>query len=689
MNPKLPLKAITFVMALLVSTGLLAQETAKRVVLSNVTAEVSKMLVDNGVDLRCGVTHDHDASSGHDVLKLELLPTELKTLDRLNIPYMVLIDDLYAHYEEVAAKDLPLAKAQLAQMKAVQAERIAAKGSVSSTTQDSFLQYTGSSEIDWAIPTNFNLGASFGGCLTVDEVMAELDEMRTLFPGLVSARADASPTGETTYGNTLGSATFAAQTIYYVRMTSDQASAEGSKPAMLFTSMIHSREVSSLMSNIYFMWYLLENYGVDNRVTELLDNNEIYFIPVVNPDGLRWNEVITPSGGGLQRKNLRVNAGDSGSTSSGNTSRGVDLNRNFDYFWGTAGSGSSGTPSSDSYRGPSAFSEPESRILRDFMLYDGPDAGSDPDRDFQTVLMNHSFANSIPHPYGGIPGNVTGRENEMHAWHAEMTRYNRYVSGATIFTPANGIADDWMVGGAADGNGSTGSGQNILGTTPEHGGTGFWPSSTDIVPIAQRAVRIYMSSIYYGGKYAKFHDMTQSDVTSLNPTLTFGIERVGQTASDFDLVVTPGTNMTGSAVTLNANGLGISGSSAWTNLTTPVSLDTYIQADDTFTYTISLRNDDGNVIYEAEIEKVYNPTVLFSDNPDTDSLTNWTATGAWNNSSLNGFTGTRSLRSSSTIPYTNSSNGTLTSGVIDLSTSGESVIQFYTKYDIERNFDYV
>ncbi len=520
--------------------------------------------------------------------------------------------------------------------------------------------------------------------------MDELDDMNTLFPGLVSAKQDASPSGEVTWGNdSPGTANdWDGQTIYYVRMTSDQASAEGSKPAMLFTSMIHSREVSSLMSNIYFMWYLLENYGVDNRVTELLDNNEIYFIPVVNPDGLRWNETITPGGGGLQRKNLNPSSGSS-TVSSSNTSRGVDLNRNFDYFWGTAGSGSSGTPSSDSYRGTSAFSEPESRILRDFMLYDGPDAGSDPDRDFQTVLMNHSFANSIPHPYGGNPGNVTGRENEMHAWHAEMTRYNRYVSGATIFTPANGIADDWMVGGATDGNGSTGSGQNILGTTPEHGGTGFWPSSTDITPIAQRAVRLYMSSIYYGGKYAKFHDMTQSDVTSLNPTLTFGIERVGQTASDFDLVVTPGNNMTGSAVTLSANGLGISGASAWTNLTTPVSLDTNIQADDTFTYTISLRNDDGNVIYEAEIEKVYNPTVLFSDNPDTDSLTNWTATGAWNNSSLDGFTGTRSLRSSSTIPYTNSSNGTLTSGVIDLSTSGESVIQFYTKYDIERNFDYV
>lgn len=680
MNPKLPLKAITLVMALFVTIGSFAQETAKRVEIDNVTPAMSKLLVENGVDLRCGVTHNHEH------LVLELQPTELATLDRLNIPYEVVIDDLYTHYEEVAAKDLPLAKAQLAQMKASQA---AAKSSLNNATQDSFLQYTGSSEIDWAIPTNFNLGASFGGCLTVSEVMSELDDMNTLYPGLVSARADASPTGETTYGNTLGSATFAGQTVYYVRMTSDQASAEGSKPAMLFTSMIHSREVSSLMSNIYFMWYLLENYGSDPRVTQLLDENEIYFIPVVNPDGLRWNEIITPGGGGLQRKNLRVNAGDSGSTSSGNTSRGVDLNRNFDYFFGSAGSGSSGTPSSDSYRGPSAFSEPESRILRDFILYDGPDAGTDPDRDFQTVLMNHSFANSIPHPYGGIPGNVTGREDEMHAWHAEMTRFNRYVSGATIFTPANGIADDWMVGGPADGNGSTGSGYNILGTTPEHGGTGFWPSSTDIVPIAQRAVRLYMTSIYYGGKYAKFHDMTQSDITSLNPTLQFAIERVGQTPSDFDLVITPGTNMTGGAVTLSANGLGIVGSSAWANVSTPVTLDSNIQIDDKFTYTISLQNEDGSVIYEAEMEKVYNPTVNFSDNPDTDGLTNWTATGAFNNSSIDGFTGTRSLRSSSTIPYVNSSSGTLTSDPIDISAAGETVIQFYLQYDIERNFDYV
>ncbi len=666
---------------------------SKRIQILDVTPAVAKLMVKSGVDVRCGATHDHNNDG--DLLQLDLLPDELKTLDRLGIPYKVIIDKLEDHYEAIAVRDLPIAKAQLAQKKAMQAN--IAKSSFNNVTQDNFLQYTEANEVDWAVPANFNLGASFGGCLTISEVLDELDDMNSLYPGLVSARQDASPSGETTYGNnSSGTANdWAGQTVNYVRMTSDQGSAEGSKPAMLFTSMIHSREVSALMSNIYFMWYLLENYGTDNRVTELLDNNEIYFIPVVNPDGLLWNETIRPGGGGMQRKNLRPDTGNS-TVSTSNTNRGVDLNRNFDYFWGSAGSGSSGSGTSDSYRGPSAFSEPETRILRDFIMWDGttdvtfPWSGS-PVRDFKIVLMNHTTSNVIPLPYGGNPSFVSGREDEFHTWHTDMTKYNRFLFGATIFPPANGIADDWMVGGAADTNGSTGSGLNLLGTTPEIGGIGFWPGPTNILPEAQSVTRQYMISIYYGGKYAKFHDLTQSDITSLSPTLTFGIERVGQTASDFDLVITPGTNMdaSGGDITLAANGLGIAGAAAWTNVSTAVTLDSNIQPNDKFTYTISLRNDDGTVIYEVEMEKVYQPTVILSDNPDTDSLTNWTASGSWNNSTADGYTGTRSLRSSTTIPYSNSSSGTLTSDPFDISAAGETVIQFYTQYDIERNFDYV
>ena len=281
------------------------------------------------------------------------------------------------------------------------------------------------------------------------------------------------------------------------------------------------------------MWYLIENYNTDPAIKELVDNNELYFVPVVNPDGLRWNEHLdavadglVDDGGQFQRKNLRPLTGGTTNTT---TTRGVDLNRNFDYYWNYNNVGSSGTPTGGTYRGPSAESEPETQIMVDFINT----------RNIKSAVWNHSFANSVPHPYGGEPTDSSGREDEYYKWHEEMTRYNRYLYGATIFYESNGLPDDWMMGGVADNNGSTGSGQAIIATTPEHGGEGFWPTPSTIVPIAKQSMRISLATAYYGGKYAKFHDLTQSSITSTTANLDFGIERIGQTASDFTVTVTP------------------------------------------------------------------------------------------------------------------------------------------------------
>ena len=85
-------------------------------------------------------------------------------------------------------------------------------------------------------------------------------------------------------------------------------------------------------------------------------------IPVINPDGYVYNELIEPDGGGMHRKNRR-------NTNCGNgTTRGVDLNRNFGYEWGADNIGSSSDPCSEVYRGDSAFSEPEAQAVRDFIL---------------------------------------------------------------------------------------------------------------------------------------------------------------------------------------------------------------------------------------------------------------------------------------------------------------------------------
>ncbi|MFP4844647.1 M14 family zinc carboxypeptidase [Winogradskyella sp. PE311] len=682
------MRKITYLIVLffIVAQNSFSQNGHSRITIDNPSQTTLNILAQEGIDLRCGVKHEHQS------LTLDISDVDRNVLQQHGIPYTTQINDLQTFYNQRAVNSLPsaMAASQLedANTRAhrAMANNTQGRSSIASTVLDNYLQYSEIDEKDWTKPLNFELG-SMGGCYTISQVEAELDQMRTYSQtnslDIVSVKQDASPTGQTTWGNPSGTITnngltytgqgtsnWDPQTIYYIRITGNESTtSEGTKPQLLFTSMIHSREVSALMGNMYFMWYLIENYNTDPAIQELVDNNELYFIPVVNPDGLRWNEHVSSSGGAMQRKNLRPNTGGTGNTS---VNRGVDLNRNFDYFWGTAGTGSSGTPSSDSYRGPSAASEPETQIMVDFILA----------RNFKTAIWNHTFANSIPHPYGGNPSFVSGKEDEMHEMHADMTKYNRYVSGATIFTPANGIADDWMVGGSADTNGSTGSGQSILATTPEHGGTGFWPSTGDIIPIAKRSVRISLAGAYYGGKYAKFHDLTQSDISSLSSNLDFAIERVGQTASDFTLSVTPiSANITNITSPSTQSGMSIL---EQRNISAALTLDPSIQANDKIEYNVTLSNNDG-VFYNVNVEKYYQPALIFSSNPDVDGLTGWTSSG-WTNTTSDAYSGSNSLTTGS---YSNNSTETLTtSSGYDLSGSEEVLVQFYSKWDVERNFDF-
>ncbi|WP_299385803.1 M14 family zinc carboxypeptidase, partial [uncultured Lacinutrix sp.] len=681
-----------------------SQETYKQIVVRNTSNNNLIELANQGIDLRCG------ASISKEGIVIEVTDNVLSNLDKVGINYSIKIEDMAKFYRERAAADMPNALSQLKAEKAKsQAKRFRAlqgssqnKSSIANTGLDNYLQDNNNpTEIDWGVPSNFNLG-SMGGCLTVSETETEMAEMVTYASSLniISPVLDAS--SETTYGNSYTGGgvydTWSGKKVKYLRITGNHStSPEGSKPQILFTSMIHSREAASLMQNIYFMWYLLENYEIDPAIKNLVDNNELYFIPIVNPDGLLWNEQRDPNGGGQQRKNLRPVG------TNNSESRGVDVNRNFDYFWGADGTGSTNDPTDQTYRGPNPFSEPESRILRDFVLA----------RNFKTVLMHHTAANGIPHPYGGNPSNVSGKEDEMHKWHEDMTKYNRYVSGATIFNPANGIADDWMLGGIADGGSSTqsystnntlfdnsppsvGSGQNILASTPEHGhsnegGSGgqFWPSPSNFVPIAKRAVRLNLMNIYYGGKYAKLQDQTQSDINTITSDLKFGIERLGQTDSDFTLTLTPITLNTIESIASPATQVGMDVLEQ-RDITALLTLKPGLQPNARIEYKAQLANGDGVVFYEANYEKYYQPNVMLADNPDTGSLANWTATGGWTTTTATPFSGTRVIKDGSAVPYSNNTTKTLTTAnAYDFSNSDEVLVQFYTKWDLERNYDFV
>jgi hypothetical protein len=106
---------------------------------------------------------------------------------------------------------------------------------------------------------------------------------------------------------------------------------------------IHAREWISPMTMIYIAEQVIEGTSAD--AVRMRENYIWHIPPVVNPDGY----LFTHSSDRMWRKNRRVN--------SGSTCMGVDLNRNFDRWWG--GSGSSGLPCSDTYRGTDPASEPE------------------------------------------------------------------------------------------------------------------------------------------------------------------------------------------------------------------------------------------------------------------------------------------------------------------------------------------
>jgi hypothetical protein len=167
--------------------------------------------------------------------------------------------------------------------------------------------------------------------------------------------------------------------IYAMRVTEKADTKQvGSRPAVLYLSAQHAREWISPEVTRRLLRYYLENYGSDDRVTGIVDSTELWFVLVANPDG--YDYTFT-EGNRLWRKNLADNNGDGDIT----TVDGVDLNRNFATNWGYDNEGSSDNPVSQTYRGLSPQSEPETQALDSLMSL----------VDFSFLINYHSAAELI------------------------------------------------------------------------------------------------------------------------------------------------------------------------------------------------------------------------------------------------------------------------------------------------------
>ena len=121
------------------------------------------------------------------------------------------------------------------------------------------------------------------------------------------------------------------------------------RPEILVTGLMHAREWVSGASAMYIADRLVQGYLHDASVGRVLAQYNVVVVPVVNPDGYRHTWTTDR----LWRKNRAVFE----------DAVGVDLNRNWGEAWGL-NRGSSPDPGHQNYRGPEAFSEPETTALQ-------------------------------------------------------------------------------------------------------------------------------------------------------------------------------------------------------------------------------------------------------------------------------------------------------------------------------------
>ncbi|AGS71495.1 M14 family metallopeptidase [Streptomyces collinus] len=137
---------------------------------------------------------------------------------------------------------------------------------------------------------------------------------------------------------------------------SDNVATDEDEPEVLFTFHQHAREHLTVEMALYLLRELGDGYGSDSRITNLVNSREIWIVPDLNPDGGEYD--IATGSYRSWRKNRQPN--------SGSSYVGTDLNRNWDYKWGCCG-GSSGSRSSETYRGSAAESAPEVKVVADFV----------------------------------------------------------------------------------------------------------------------------------------------------------------------------------------------------------------------------------------------------------------------------------------------------------------------------------
>ena len=561
---------------------------------------------------------DHDHIGAHGIVA-EISEQDANLFKQHNIAFDVLIDDLTAYY---------ISRNQ---------QSLKAAASVTDCNMPNI-----------KTPTHFHLG-SMGGFFTLAEMTAILDSMAMLYPNIITAKQPIS-TIQSIEGRNL----------WYVKI-SDNPNTDEAEPEVLYTAVHHAREPQSMSQLIFYMWYLLENYTNNAEIKSIVDHTEQFFIPCVNPDGYVYNQTNSPNGGGMWRKNRRVNAGGS---------FGVDLNRNYGYNWGFDNVGSSPNGVSDTYRGASAFSEPETQAVRNFCNA----------RQFKAAINAHSFGNHLIYPWGYIPSLLTNDSVRFNHWGEYLTDKSAFSYGTcdqTLFYITNGSSDDWMYG-------EQNTKGKIYAFTPEVGSAydGFWPASTRILDLCKFSFQQNLNTAKVVGSCAAMEDKTDHFLPPQG-YVKFGLTNLGLSAN----------TTTVSVLGVNNSLSSVGGPKVFANTAA------LLQFQDSIAFTVNPAIMPGQKIkiilrsvtdsYEQNdtlVKMAGMPVTVFYDNGSNLSghftdIGNWVNTGST-------FVSAPSCISDGNGLYNSNDDVSITMNqVADLSNAAYAHLQYYTRFDIEKFFD--
>ena len=261
--------------------------------------------------------------------------------------------------------------------------------------------------------------ANMSGYHNYPEMVGEIKQAAIDFPDIVSVFS----IGKSYQGRDIWAA-----------KVSDNVATDEDEPEVLIDALHHAREHLTTEQALATLKWLTQDYGTDPTVTRLVNTREVFIIFALNPDGMQYD--LTGNPFRAWRKNRQPNAG---------PSVGTDLNRNYAYKFGCC-KGSSGSGKNIEYRGPHAFSAPETRALRDFVqsrVINGV-------QQIRTHITLHTNGELILWPYGytkkNVPSDMTGLDHKVFASLGRaMARTNGYTAEqSSDLYITDGDQIDWL-----------------------------------------------------------------------------------------------------------------------------------------------------------------------------------------------------------------------------------------------------